>query len=61
MRFNVRESLARARRELDASIEALEQDEASNDADSHDLEEVRARLAVLETRVSVIESQQEPR
>lgn len=60
MRFNVRESLTRARKELDASIEALDQDEAS-DADSHDLDEVRARLAVLETRVTVIESQREPR
>lgn len=60
MRFNVRESLQRARKELDASIEALEHDGAS-DADGQDLEEVRARLAVLETRVSVIESQQEPR
>lgn len=58
MRFNVRESLQRARKELDASIDALEHDETL-DADSHDLDEVRARLAVLETRVSAIESQQE--
>ena len=60
MRHTVREALKRARQELDGAIETLEAEGFTPDNDE-DLAEVRARLAVLETRVSVIESQRESR
>lgn len=60
MKFAVREALKRARQELDAAIETLENAELIP-GDDDDLVEVRARLAVLETRVSVIESRRESR
>ena len=53
----IREALHRARVELDHVIDALDHTVDPPDAGDGDLMEVRSRLAVLETRVSAIESQ----
>lgn len=53
----IREALHRARVELDHVIDALDRSTDPPDGDDGDLAEVRSRLAVLESRVSAIESQ----
>jgi len=57
----IREALRRARIELDHVIDVLDHTIDLPDAGDGDLAEVRTRLAVLETRVSAIESQREAR
>lgn len=60
MKGRIREALQRARDGLDEALSIVEHEPAEHCLEGdEDLAEVRSRLAALETRVTVIESQRE--